>query len=216
MAEGFTTLEMVSVELEAYLNSKTEPDINGSIISRNIKYYIDVDMIDKAEGADLRVCSWNMSAPYMRDYLNSSAIYKDDKIRGEVMADVLAAYYPDIIGASELYNSQMSTNYQDHYASVARELSDYYAILEDSPYEYGKPNEDVMPNLRYGIPENIMYKKIPTLSFVQGGDILIHLRSITDITRLRSILRARDLYTRSRTTARATRMTNTRSTIRMP
>ena len=171
MAEGYTTLETVSVDFEAYINSlaNAENDISGSIISKNIKYYIDVDMIDKASDSDIRVWVWNMEAPYIHDWHAKGAVYFDDKIRAEVMADVLASFFPDIIGTNEFYNSQMYiSTYQNQYSTVLRELSDYYVILDKAPYEIGKPDADTLPNVQYGMPENILYKKTSRLSFISS------------------------------------------------
>lgn len=168
MGEGYKTLEHVTAELEKYLGVITKPtNIMGEIVSKDVKAFVDTTpMLDRAEGTDLRVFHYNMAAPLL---WNEYAIFKNDTERGEAIADMVLAYYPDIITTDEIYNSKQTQHHINLYRAVMGELGEYYNVVDPSPYDDGKPFEESVGNFNYGINENIIYKKSLNLTLLGSG-----------------------------------------------
>ena len=167
MGEGYKTLEHVTAEFEKYLNAITSPtDISGSVIDGDVKDFVDTTtMIDRAEGTDLRVLHYNMAAPLI---YSDEDVYGNDTERGEAIADMILAYYPDIITTDEVYNNKKAQHHINLYKAVMGELYEYYYLLDDSPYETNKPVEGVTGD-EFGINENILHKKSLGLEVVTSG-----------------------------------------------
>ena len=161
MGEGFKTLSKLIYEFNWYMiRNDGEVDINEAIITGNVISAVDtagVNMFYRTEGTDLRVFHWNLAAPYLND---ASKVYTDNKLRGEVMADIILQFMPDIITTNEFYLGHGNGKLYD---AVMKELSEYYNILDNSPYEVGKPNANSTAKNQFGkgptINENILYKK---------------------------------------------------------
>ena len=161
MAEGYATLTKLSTEFNWYMiRNSGDLDIATTVMSGDIIAQVDpedISMFERAEGTDLRVLHWNMAAPYLND---ANKVYTDNKIRGEVMADMILQFLPDIITTNEIYLGHAGGKLYD---AVMKELLEYYNILDQSPYEIGKPNPDSKPKNQFGkgptIHENILYKK---------------------------------------------------------
>ncbi|MBR6680188.1 MAG: hypothetical protein IKL59_02900 [Clostridia bacterium] len=168
MGEGYKTLEHATAELEKYIGSITAAtDVNGTIADGDVIDFIDTTtMIDRADGTDLRVLHYNMAAPLL---WNENAIYKNDTERGEAIADMILAYYPDLVTTDEIYNSNVTAHHINLYKAVMGELYEYYYVLEDSPYDTDKPAEGVTGDTNYGINENILHKKSLGLELITSG-----------------------------------------------
>lgn len=168
MGEGYKTLEHVVAEFDRYINAiSASTDISGSVVKGNVRDFVDTTtMMDAAEGTDLRVFHYNMAAPLI---YNENAIYKNDTERGEAIADMVLAYYPDIITTDEIYNSKQTAHHKNLYSAVMKELDDYYNIVDPSPYDDGTPVEGTVGDFNYGINENILYKKELGLTLLGSG-----------------------------------------------
>ena len=161
MAEGYSTLIKLTTEFNWYMiNAFKSLDISGTALCGDVIKSVDandINVFERAEGTDLRVMHWNMAAPYLND---ANKVYTDNSIRGEIMADMILYFFPDIITTNEFYLGHGSNKL---YAAVMKELSEYYDILDDSPYEIGKPNPDSKPKNQFKlgptIHENILHKK---------------------------------------------------------
>ena len=161
MAEGYSTLVKLTTEFNWYMiNNSNTLDIKGTVLNGDILNAVDTrdkNVIVKADGTDLRVLHWNMAAPYLND---ANKVYTDNAVRGEIMADMILQFLPDIITTNEFYHGHASNKL---YGAVMKELSEFYNILDKSPYEIGKPNPDSKPKNQFKlgptIHENILYKK---------------------------------------------------------
>lgn len=165
MGEGYTVLNTVTEILVNHISnmSNADPALDSVQCSGNIKDKIDTlkkTMVERAEGTDLRVFHWNFAAPYLND---AAAIYKDNKTRGEVMADIVLQMYPDIITTNEFYESHNGNTVL--FDAVMGELGEYYTCLK-SAYDKDKPiaGADVIKDKT--INSNIIYKKDAGLTVV--------------------------------------------------
>lgn len=169
MGEGQKTLERVATVFSNRLSRLTAENPEVAQIDRHgdILESIDtleVSMVNRAKGTDLRVFHWNMAAPYLNPSVTPPPVVYDSNVtRGEVMADIILQLLPDIITTNEFYESHNG----DHtfFNSVMNELKDYYVCL-DSPYDVDKPEvgADVIKNKTINC--NIIYRKDAGLSVV--------------------------------------------------
>ena len=168
MGEGYTVLNKASklfIDVISKITSDS-PDISGVLASGNIKSEIDtlnVSVVERSAGTDLRVFHWNMAAPYLND---EHKVYTSNKTRGEVMADIILQMLPDIITTNEFYASHNGNT--ELYGAVMKELSDYYVCL-DSPYDKDKPEVGADAIKGKTINENIIYRKDIGLSVVSSA-----------------------------------------------
>ncbi len=162
MGEGKTTLEKLTEEFTAYFKAlPTAPvSIDGEIISGDVINVLDksgVNVIERAEGTDLRVFHWNMAAPYLDPNVTTPpVVYTDNVTRGEDIADMILQFLPDIITTNEFYASHNGNTV--FFNAVMDELSEYYVCLE-SPYDKGKPEAGADAIKGKTINSNIIYRK---------------------------------------------------------
>ena len=163
MGEGYRTLDRVASILEALIGGEGEVSLRKNIASGDLRADDDGNMIDRAEGTDVRVFDWNLNAPG-----NMGANLIENAERA---ADVILRHLPDVIGTNEMYNSRNCEPYKRFYDAVMRELSPYYTALESSPYDEGQPTEGLCGDSnRYGIPpENIIFRRELELYPVASG-----------------------------------------------
>ncbi len=172
MGEGYTVLNKATDLFIEFLENKENKNVNitGKVASGNIIDDIDteeVSMVNRANGTDVRVFHWNMTAPYHDPNVTTPpVVYETNKTRGEVMADIILQLLPDIITTNEFYKSH-NGNY-DLYNAVMGELGEYYVCLE-SPYDKNKPavGADAIPNKTINC--NILYRKDSGLSVVSSA-----------------------------------------------
>jgi len=165
MGEGYTVLNEVTEIVVNYIKnmSNANPALDGAQCSGNIKDKIDTlkkTMVERADGTDLRVFHWNFAAPYLND---AAAIYKDNKTRGEVMADIVLQMYPDIITTNEFYESHNGNTVL--FDAVMGELGEYYTCLK-SPYDKDKPVAGADAIKGKTINSNIIYRNDAGLTVV--------------------------------------------------
>lgn len=160
VGEGFCTLDKIAATLESYILACD--DINGEIVHGDFCDDPDADMIDRADGTDIRMLDWNLNAP-----ANTGENWREN---AERTADVMLRHLPDIIGTNEMYNSRNCGSYKRFYDAVVRELDPYYAVLE-SDYDEGQSLENISGDPeRYGIPpENIFFRKNVGLEPLRSG-----------------------------------------------
>ena len=162
MGEGTTTLEKLTEELSAYFVSlPTAPvAIEGEIISGDVISVLDksgTNVIERAEGTDLRVFHWNMAAPYLDPNVTTPpVVYTDNVTRGQDIADMILQFMPDIITTNEFYASHNGNTV--FFDAVMDELSEYYVCLE-SPYDKDKPEAGADAIKGKTINSNIIYRK---------------------------------------------------------
>lgn len=173
MAEGYKTLDYAAKKMEKYLSDNSNTSFRGSVYDCDISPTIDTlgqSMLERAEGTDLRVFHWNMAAPMMTADYQKIADVADNKLRAELIADIILQMMPDVITTNEYYDGHWS----GVYAGSMKELSEYYDVLA-SEYETGKPNASSapinpgFPSQNYPINENILYKKDLGLDVVWSG-----------------------------------------------
>ena len=177
MAEGYKTLDYAAEKMENYLSNNSNISFDGSVYDCDISPALDTlgeSMIERAEGTDLRVFHWNMAAPLISN--DKQGVYKkvadlyDDKLRAEIIADVILQMQPDIITTNEYYNGHWSGVYE---ASM-KELAEYYDVLA-SEYETGKPNPESVqvevsfPSVKYTVNSNILHRKELNLEVIWSG-----------------------------------------------
>lgn len=162
MGEGTTTLEKLTEELTAYFGAlPTAPvSIEGEIIKGDVIGVLDkngVNMIERAEGTELRVFHWNMAAPYLDPNVTTPpVVYTDNITRGQDIADMILQFMPDIITTNEFYASHNGNTV--FFNAVMDELSEYYVCLE-SPYDKDKPEAGADAIKGKTINSNIIYRK---------------------------------------------------------
>ena len=169
MGEGYTTLNTVAAWFEGYVASISGDgqSFYSSVKEGNVIARVDAEagesMFTRAANTELRVMHWNMSASYLDEAMK---VYTDDKTRGEIMADAILQFYPDIITTNELYKSLDGDGAL--YDAVMGELSEYYEILE-SAYETGKPSDNADAITGKPINSNILYKKSAKMTVISSG-----------------------------------------------
>lgn len=162
MGEGRATLEKLTPELNTLIESgaQTAVELASTPISGNIIAEVDpsgISMAERADGTDLRIFHWNMTAPYLAPSVTEPpVVYTDNVTRGEDMADTILQFFPDIITTNEFYaNHNGSTVFYD---AVMNQLSEYYVCL-DSPYDKNKPEAGADAIKGKTINSNIIYRK---------------------------------------------------------
>lgn len=164
MGEGYRTLNSVRYLFKTYLNELTDnSNITGNIKNGQVKVKFDADknMLPRATGTELRVFHWNMMAPYASQ---ENAVYTNWQQRIEIMVDTILAYNPDIITTNEMY----AKNYSDkQYQLLKKELSHLFNVIDNSPYDKGKPyaDSDVVEGLT--VNEQIFIRK--NISVITSG-----------------------------------------------
>lgn len=162
MGEGRSTLDKLTSELTAYFSSlaPVPTALEGTIISGDVITEADssgINMIERADGTDLRIFHWNMAAPYLDPNVTTPpVVYSDNATRGEDIADMILQFLPDIITTNEFYASHNGNTV--FFDAVMKELGEYYVCL-DSPYDKGKPEAGADAIQGKTINSNIIYRK---------------------------------------------------------
>ena len=162
MGEGRSTLDKLTSELTAYFSSLAPAPtaLEGTIISGDVIAEADssgINMIERADGTDLRIFHWNMAAPYLDPNVTTPpVVYSDNATRGEDIADMILQFLPDIITTNEFYASHNGNTV--FFDAVMKELGEYYVCL-DSPYDKGKPEAGADAIEGKTINSNIIYRK---------------------------------------------------------
>ena len=172
MGEGRSTLDKLTEELTSYFSSLAPAPtaLEGTLISDNVITEADssgINMIERAEGTDLRVFHWNMAAPYLDPNVTTPpVVYTDNVTRGEDIADMILQFLPDIITTNEFYASHNGNTV--FFDAVMGELGEYYVCL-DSPYDKGKPEAGADAISGKTINSNIIYRKDIGLEVVSSA-----------------------------------------------
>ena len=163
MGEGYQTLDRVASVLEDIILYAQSVCLDGVIVSGDLRREPDGDMIERADGTQVRVFDWNLNAP-----ANTGDNWQ---MNAERVSDVMLRHLPDVIGTNELYNSENCMPYKRFYDAVVREISDHYTVLEGSTYDEGQPLEGIVgdPN-RYGTPpHHIFINKASGIKSLRSG-----------------------------------------------
>lgn len=172
MGEGRTALDRLTDELTAFFTSlPTAPTaLEGSLISGDVISVLDnsgINLIERADGTDLRVLHWNMAAPYLDPNVTEPpVVYTDNATRGEDIADMILQFLPDIITTNEFYASHNGNTVL--FDAVMGALSEYYVCL-DSPYDKDKPEAGADAIKGKTINSNIIYRKDIGLEVVSSS-----------------------------------------------
>lgn len=171
MGEGYLALNTVTDifgEHMATIGGFGE-SLDGDVKSGDILDLVDADegksMAVRAQGTDIRVMHWNMAAPYLWS-AGENAVYTDNKMRGEIMADAILQLFPDVLTTNEFYKSHNGDS--TLYNAVMGELGEYYNILE-SDYEIDKPSEGANAIPGKTINSNIIYRNNVGLTVITSG-----------------------------------------------
>lgn len=163
MGESWYTLDKIVRVLSEHLDTMNaeNSDLDGEILSGDMLDEIDTtDMLNRAEGTDVRVFNYNT---YGTIYSYSSYdLFSGEVERGEVIGDIILAYFPDVITTNEFYVNSALYN-----AAMSR-LSDYYVRI-DSEYDVGYPFSGVTGNVGRGNPEQILIKKSCNFKIIDSG-----------------------------------------------
>jgi len=153
MGEGWYTLGKIVEALGEHFNGMAgeTPNLTGKVLSGDMIDEIDNSgMLTMAEGTDVRVLNYNLyGTTYDYDNLR---LFSGDTERGEVIADIMLAYYPDVITTNELYLNTALIK------AIKGQISDYYIHIDNSAYDEGFPFENSTAGGR-GNPEQIFIKK---------------------------------------------------------
>ena len=164
VGEGWYTLGKIVTELGEYLEAidPEDCDLSGEVVSGDMINEIDTtDMLNRAEGTDVRVFNYNTYGT-VYNYTQYS-LFSGEQERGEVIGDIILAYYPDVITTNEFYvNSAL-------YNAAMTQLSDYYQLIDTSEYDSGYPYPNVTGNVGRGNPEQILIKKSCNFTIVDSG-----------------------------------------------
>lgn len=170
MGEGYTTLEKAAEAFETAIADTPQLAWEGLIASGDVLRSIDtvgLSMLNRAAGTDLRIFHWNMAAPYLDPNVTPPPVPYDSNVkRGEVMADMILQYLPDIITTNEFYRSHNGNSAL--YDAVMGELGEYYVCLE-SPYDRDKPKQGADVISGKTINCNILYRRDAGLSVVSSA-----------------------------------------------
>ena len=160
MGEGCCTLDRVAEILERVIASAE--NIVGDVAHGDLRDEPDGNMIDRADGTDVRVFDWNLNAPG-----NTGANLVD---HAEMAADVMLRHLPDIIGTNEIYNSQNCPSYKRFYDAAVLELAPYYTLVKsDYDGELSAEGLDGDPK-RYGEPpHHIFVRKNADIKSLRSG-----------------------------------------------
>ena len=165
MAEGFSTLEVVSKELIKYFNSIPDGHnivgtaVSGDVlISDNKDNVAEGNMLKRAEGTEVRVMAWNMGGPGTYGKVDLA----------EKLADTILKNLPDVLGTNEFYDPATGA-YRTTFNIVMREISDYYYEIEsDNDF----PNDSRLETFikqRGPRPQKIFIRKDAGLKVIAAG-----------------------------------------------
>lgn len=162
MAEGWHTLKAIMQDIDAHFDTRdaAATDLFGDILSGNVLQTMDEEgMLERAPDTELRVLNYNIyGATYnYKEY----TYFANNTERGEVVGDLLLAYFPDVITTNELYYNS------DVYKAVMKHLGEYYDLVE-SEYDEGFPFENSTSGGRKN-PEQIFIKKSCNFEIVDSG-----------------------------------------------
>ena len=164
VGEGWYTLGKIVTALGEYLDALNPDncDLTGKLVSGDMINEIDTtDMLNRAEGTDVRVFNYNTYGT-VYDY-TQYALFSGEQERGEVIGDIMVAYYPDIITTNEFYVGKALYN------AAMTQLSDYYYLLDTSEYDVGYPYQSITGNVGRGNPEQILIRKDSNLTVIDSG-----------------------------------------------
>lgn len=164
MGEGWNTLGKINTALDEYFDTLDPESCNltGEVLSGDMIDEIDTtDMLNRAEGTDVRVFNYNTYGTKY-DY-GTYSLFSGETERGETIGDIILAYYPDVITTNEFYvNSAL-------YKAAMTQLSDYYQLIDTSEYDSGYPYPNITGNIGRGNPEQILIKKSCNFTIVDSG-----------------------------------------------
>ena len=165
MAEGFSTLEVVSSELIKYFDSIPDGHnivgtaVSGDVlISDNKDNIAEGNMLKRAEGTEVRAMAWNMGGPGTYGKVDLA----------EKLADTILKNLPDVLGTNEFYDPATGA-YRTTFNIVMREISEYYYEIEsDNDF----PNDSRLETFikqRGPRPQKIFIRKDSGLKVIAAG-----------------------------------------------
>lgn len=164
VGEGWYTMGKIVTALGEYLENIDPEDLNlsGEVLSGDMINEIDTtDMLNRAEGTDVRVFNYNTYGTVYN--YTQYPLFAGEHERGEVIGDIILAYFPDVITTNEFYvNSAL-------FKAAMTQLSDYYMLIDTSDYDAGYPYPGVTGNVGRGNPEQILIKKSCNFKIVDSG-----------------------------------------------
>ena len=153
MGEGYKTLDKVASTFELWIDTvANDTDLSGSVVHGDILADVDAtdamtDALEKKDSVDMRVLHWNMAAPLSWDQ-SETAWGKNwpfptnetgRRMRGEMQADVVLIYNPDIITTNEIYDYHAGGV---QFRAFKNEVSEYFTEINNSQYD---TRDDDMP-----------------------------------------------------------------------
>lgn len=171
MGEGMTTLEAAVTRLTDHLAAYPAPhDLSEAVGGGDILATADplgVSVLERADGTALRLLHWNMAAPYLDPAVTTPpVVYDSNRLRGEVMADLILWMMPDIITTNEFYKSHNGNS--TLWDAVMGQLEEYYIWL-DSPYDKGKPTDAADAIAGKTVNSNILLRKEANLKVISSA-----------------------------------------------
>ena len=165
MAEGFSTLEVVTENLIKYFKTlDNDHNIVGSavsgdiILSDNANNKNEGNMLTRAANTEVRIMAWNMGGPGTYGKIDLA----------EKLADTILKNLPDVFGTNEFYDPPKGA-YRTTFDAVLREISEYYYEIESDNDFPTDERLDTFVSQRGPRPQKIFIRKDAGIKVIAAG-----------------------------------------------